>query len=273
MSVFGVDATLRQRGFLIVSRGDYEQTIAPDGMQPNKMLSSGNCLPDWDKDFYQRMSRISLRKMFRYMLAHPDGALKEELSSELSQASSSIGERLSYLRKTGLVREHDKGRWCLKKSFNNFGPTFERYVKSIFEREFFWFAEWGITLEDFSDGDFDVLASTGSVLCYVECKTARPEDVSDRELRHFLERSQDLAPEIAILLIDTEDSLEKPLEKLENILILINRKSLAMPNWKPEEPFFTEPGGFRGVYFGCRRIFITNAKPNVVRNLRLCLRF
>lgn len=270
---FGVDASLRQRGFVIAARGDYAQTIAPAGMQPSGMLSSGACMPDWDSDFYRSMSKISQRKMFRFMLAHPQGVSEVDLSNALQQESTTIHKRVLHLEKAGVIRECDRNRWCLSRAIDNFGPTYERYVKSVFEKEFRWSAEWGIKLEDFKDGDFDVLATIASTLCYVECKTSRPEDVSDTQLRFFLQRSQDLAPEITVLLLDTEDPLDKPLKQLENILTVIRRKSLAEPSWKPDKPFFRVPARFAGVHFGWRRIFVTNAKPGVVHNLRLCLKF
>lgn len=270
---FGVDASLRQRGFVIAARGDYAQTIAPAGMQPSGILSSGACMPDWDNNFYRSMSKISQRKMLRFMLAHPEGVSEVDISTKLRQEITTIHERVLYLEKAGVIRECDKNQWCLSQAINNFGPTYERYVKSVFEREFRWSAEWGIKLEDFKDGDFDVLATIASTLCYVECKTSRPEDVSDRQLRSFLQRSQDLAPEIAVLLLDTEAPLDELLEQLENILTAIERKERAEPSWKPAKPFFRESARFAGVHFGCRRIFVTNAEPSVVRNLRLCLQF
>lgn len=270
---FGVDASLRQRGFVIAARGDYAQSIAPADMQPIKMLSSGAYMPDWNDDFYRSMSKISQRKMFRFMLTRPRGVSEVELNNELHQESTTIHKRVLYLEKTGVIRKCDENRWCLSQAVDNFGPTYERYVKSIFEREFHWSTEWGIELEGFKYGDFDVLATIASTLCYVECKTSRPEDVGEMQLRYFLQRSQDLAPEIAILLLDTEDPLDKPLEQLENILTVIKQKAMKKPNYKPEEPFFRESARFAGVYFGCRRIFVTNARPNVVHNLRLCLQF
>jgi len=270
---FGVEASLRQRGFMIAACGDYTQTISPADMQPDKMLSSGACIPDWDDDFYGRMSNISQRKMFRYMLTHSEGVSEEDMSNELRQKITTIHERVLYLEQAGVIRKCDKNQWCLSQAINNFGPTYELYVKSVFEREFHWSAEWGIKLEDFKDGDFDVLATIASTLCYVECKTSRPEDVTEGQLRSFLQRSQDLAPEIAVLLLDTEDPLDQLLQKLEDILTPIEQKERAEPSWKPKKPFFREPARFAGVHFGCRRILVTNAKPNVVRNLRLCLRF
>jgi hypothetical protein len=270
---FGVDASLRQRGFVIAARGDYAQTIAPASMQPSGILSSGACMTDLDNDFYGGMSKMSQRKMFRFMLVHPQGVSEVDLSNALRQESTTIHSRVLYLEKAGVIRECDENRWCLSQTIDNFGPTYERYVKSVFEKEFHWSAEWGIKLEDFEDGDFDVLATIASTLCYVECKTSRPEDVSAEQLRFFLQRSQDLSPEIAVLLLDTEDPLDKPLKQLENILTVITRKALAEPSWKPEKPFFIEPARFAGVHFGWRRIFVTNAKPSVVHNLRLCLKF
>lgn len=270
---FGVEASLRQRGFVIAARGDHAQTIAPANMQPIKMLSSGACMPDWNSDFYRRMSKISQRKMLGVLLAHPDGISEADLSDELLQESSTVDKRILYLEKAGVIRKCGKDRWHLSQAIDNFGPTYERYVKSVFEREFRWSAEWGIKLQGFADGDFDVVAAIASTLCYVECKTSRPEDVNDRQLRSFLQRCQDLAPEIAILLIDTERPLDKPLKQLENIMTRIAQREMAQPGWKPDKPFFAEPARFGGVYFGCRRVLVTNAKPSVVHNLRVCLRF
>lgn len=68
MGAAGVEAVLRQRGFLVVARGDYGQTVAPDDMQPTKLLSTGACLPDWDDKFYDLISKISVRKMLRFIL-------------------------------------------------------------------------------------------------------------------------------------------------------------------------------------------------------------
>lgn len=274
MNAFGVEATLRRRAFLVANRGDYGQTIAPHGMQPTKIVTGGGCLPDWDNNFYNFMCKISFRKMIRFMLAHPSGVSEKELSEALSQASSTIRERLKYLSDSGVVEEQGKSQWYLTKGApNNFGPTFERYIKSVFEREFICSSEWGVELEGFQDGDFDVLALVDSALCYVECKTAQTKDISNSELRYFLQRSQDLAPEMAILLVDTEDSLETLVRNVESILTSLARKESADQNWKPSKPFLREPSGFKGIYFGHRRIFVTNARPSVVSNLRLCLRF
>lgn len=131
---FGVDASLRQRGFVIVARGDYTQTIAPVGMQPGRILSSGACVPDWDNDFYMHMSKISQRKMLRFMLAHPEGVSKMGFSNELRQERTTVHRRVLHLEKAGIIRECDENRWCLSQAIDNFGPTYERYVKSIFER-------------------------------------------------------------------------------------------------------------------------------------------
>ncbi|GAJ05136.1 unnamed protein product, partial [marine sediment metagenome] len=146
LGAFGVETTLRQRGFAIADRGDCKYTIAPDSMQPTKMLSNGAYLPDWDNDYYALMGKDSFRKMLRFILSHQNDVSENELCSALQQIQSKISERLTYLNKLGLIEEHGNKRWHLVKPPNNFGPTFERYVKSVFKREFSCVAEWGIKL-------------------------------------------------------------------------------------------------------------------------------
>ena len=46
-------------------------------------------------------------------------------------------------------------------------------------------------------------------LLYVETKSSRPEEIEDTVIKHFLRRGVELAPDLAILLVDTDDDLEK----------------------------------------------------------------
>ena len=46
-------------------------------------------------------------------------------------------------------------------------------------------------------------------LLYVETKSSRPEEIEDTEIKHFLQRGVELAPDLAILLVDTDDDLEE----------------------------------------------------------------
>jgi hypothetical protein len=95
-------------------------------------------------------------------------------------------------------------------------------VADVFKKDFSGSAEWSVNLSDFRYGDYDVLAWLPPILIYVETKSSRPSEVNESKLRHFLQRGVELAPDLAILLIDTEDDLEKAdlIRRLFDLMLL-----------------------------------------------------
>ena len=85
----------------------------------------------------------------------------------------------------------------------------------------------------------------------------------------------DLAPELAILLIDTEDDLGKTglLERLYEVMLPTVRLASGIqdPEWRRERPFIAPQAGYPGVSFGYFRFYITNSKPSIKRQLERCL--
>jgi hypothetical protein len=123
-------------------------------------------------------------------------------------------------------------------------------------------------------GDFDVLAWLEPALVYVEIKTARPNDVSDGEMRNFLQRDAELAPDLSILLVDTADRLDPLVDRANAIMTpLVARCSgITDPDWRPDPPtLHAQPGHF-GIVYGWRRIYLVNAHPSIPTVLRRCLR-
>jgi len=53
------------------------------------------------------------------------------------------------------------------------------------------------------------LAWLPPALSYVETKYSRPEEIEDTGIKHFLRRRVELVPDLAILLVDTDDDLEE----------------------------------------------------------------
>ena len=164
----------------------------------------------------------------------------------------------------------------LTRTINNIGPTLEWYVADMCQREFAGSADWSVKLADFQYGDCDVIAWLPPTLVYIETKSSRPSEVSDSELKHFLQRGVELAPELAILLIDTDDDLEATgfLERLFNLMIPPVRLAsrISDPDWRPEKRFIAPAQGFPGVSFGHMRYYVTNSEPSIEGQLRRCLR-
>ena len=74
---------------------------------------------------------------------------------------------------------------------------------------FYGSAAWSVKLAEVPYGNFDVLAGLPPTLLYVETKSSRPEEIEDTEIKHFLRRGVELAPVLAILLVDTDGDLEE----------------------------------------------------------------
>ncbi len=155
----------------------------------------------------------------------------------------------------------------LTRPVDNIGPSLEHYVAQLCIRELRGSAEWGVTLEGLprAGGDYDVLAWLDPSLVYIECKTAYLEQISEEELRHFLQRGAELAPDLAILLLDTDLD---PRGFVEGKLNPILRGALGWT--KPEGPIFAQQD-YPGVFFGHRWVYVTTSHKAIVRQLRRCL--
>lgn len=88
----------------------------------------------------------------------------------------------------------------------NSGPTLEWTVQALLEKEYHALARRNVKLSPFFFlGDVDVLAflpDSRSVL--IECKSST-KNITDKHIKHFLHKSRLFQPDVAILLIDTED--------------------------------------------------------------------
>jgi hypothetical protein len=107
-------------------------------------------------------------------------------------------------------------------------------------------------------GDFDVLAKLDGSLLYVEVKSSPPKQVMTSEIAAFLDRVEDLAPETAVFLKDTE-------LRMKDKLVPMFEQELA------KRSIGSPPAVVRieRELFGVRaRPFIVNAKKSIGRNLQ-----
>src|SRR3954454_4957088 len=100
---------------------------------------------------------------------------------------------------------------------------------------------------------------------YVECKSSHPDQVSDRELREFLQRTEELAPDLSVLLVDTDNDLGGLVEKLNDIFYSISEhdRSKLSPMINAQLEYSVIDGGYV-------RVFVTNSRPSILRQLRRC---
>jgi hypothetical protein len=123
-------------------------------------------------------------------------------------------------------------------------------------------------------GDLDVVAFVGEIRVWVECKTSRPQDITDGDQRLFLQRAFDFRPEIAVLLVDTQSSVAKLAQDIRNIWN--HMAALSVGKEQGPEPAQLEAEtipGYNGIQWCARHVYVANVNHSVDRSLSNILRF
>jgi hypothetical protein len=155
-----------------------------------------------------------------------------------------------------------------------YGHHLEWYLASLCREQLGTAESWNVKVRDLpSGGDFDVLLNAGSLI-YVELKSARPSTITESELRHFLQRSVDLSPDLAILMIDTDDDIQTLVDRVNRIVVAAYRTMPTMPeDYEPEEPLIGPQTMVSGIHWGLRNLYLAGSQPSFLTQLRRCLRF
>jgi hypothetical protein len=153
-----------------------------------------------EEQYLQLFAKRSFRKVVRRLMAARGAPVA------LDQLKASAGEKaaeyIAFLRAQDAL-EDAPGGVRLTREVDNIGPSLEWYVAQLCAREFHGSARWGVKLEGLEHGDYDVLAWLDPLLVYIETKSARPKDVEDNQIQKFLQRTQQLAPDLAIFLVSS----------------------------------------------------------------------
>lgn len=232
-----------------------------------------------DVAFYELLGENIIRKLLRAVLAGP--RTRQELLQHFSGNEQKLDKVVTLLEQDGLItREAESwGKGPELTAINNIGPTLEWYVAEWFRAQLQVPARHGVLLEEVGQwGDLDVVAFVNDVRVMVECKSARPNDIPEAQLRHFLQRAAAFNPEIAALLIDTESSIAKPIDILNAIYLDLAWKDARLSNPQlPENaqidiPRIEPQPDSQGVYWGARSIYVTNVRRSIDASLSAVLR-
>lgn len=261
-----VGAILSHRGFSIEATGDNKDLLFPwefrTGVGIGLLEAS-----------FGMFAKSSFRKFARHLTSH-NGVSK---TSDLRKiAGEETANYIQYLCDLGVAEASDK-QIILKRQIDNIGATLEWYVADVCQRQFEGSSAWSVKLGDMHYGDYDVLAWLPPALLYVETKSSRPEEIEDTEIKHFLQRGVELAPDLAILLIDTDDDLEESgfLSRIFELMlptITSGDRTTVSELRHNREPFIRPQRGYSGISWGYRRYYVTNTKPSIEAQLRKCLR-
>lgn len=223
--------------------------------------------------FYDAIGNNTVRKLIRAILTEPKS--RDDLVA-ICPNESKLDDTLTYLQAGGVVTQVDgawsKGPQC--KKADNIGSTFEWYVAEWFKRELKATVRRSVHVEEMlHGGDLDVVAFLDNTRVWVECKTKKPEDISDRDVRLFLQRAFDFRPEIGILLIDTESSVAKLAQDVSNLWSRLLDLSYGHEYSTPTETEAKPIPGYTDIYWCAQQIYVASVEHSVDRSLSNVLRF
>ena len=237
----GLDMLLRHRGFII-----YKREPADDLLMPQKKFQ---------QKFYEMLHKYSFRLFLRDVIKHQKLFTLEQVTRYATPSITK--EYLDYLVSLKLVKKTENGYVLARGPIRSFGETLEWYVAEVFKREFGSAAVWGVKFKrPRVGGDYDVIAKVDGSLFYVEVKSSPPKQIYDSEITAFFDRVADLAPAVAVFLMDTELRMKDKLVPMFEAE-LARRFAYPPPITRLERELFHIQD----------RIFLVNAKESIIGNI------
>jgi hypothetical protein len=258
-----VQMPIRRRGHVIAATGDVRDLFVPTEALGN------------DRDeYYRYFGKLAFRKVARELLKAKGMPVPIERLEQIAPLRAE--EYIQLLEKHGAVEWRTDGvvvtRLRNGRPLDNLGPRLEEYVAHLCKSELAGDAAWSVKLERAAYGDYDVLAWLPPLFIYIECKGFSPGEISDNELRYFLQRAEELRPDFSVLLVDVDSDLADFRERLQAVMVSAMRKFGDRPSdWQPEHPFFSVLPSYSDISYD-QKIYITNAQPTILSQLRACLR-
>lgn len=241
---------MQNRGFHIRRKGSVEGILQPE---PATLLNL--------EVFYHHLHHYSFRLFLRDAVANRKGFTADQLSRYCSPRVVKKYLRLLLNLNIILLKRYQTYRLS-NLNVHTFGETLEWYIAQVFLREFASPALWGIELQNTTPGgDFDVLAEIDHHLVYVEVKSSPPKGIHLANVETFLQRVEVLASDLALFLVDTHLRMEN---KINVLFEQANKKSIK--NGESVKKII------RGVFQVRKHVYVLNAKPNIINNIRICVR-
>ncbi len=236
-----LEGLLRRRGFRIFSANPEGEILFRTDIQR--------------EEAYQYMKRYAFRIFLRDVIKRRDGFTLKDVARYASERMTR--RYIDFLKSHGLVEENREG-FKLLQPVRSFGETLVWFVTEVLRREFSMETLRGVKFRGRSvGGDYDILSNLTPGICFIEVKSSPPRQVQDVEIKAFLERVDDLCPELSIFLLDTH------LRMKDRIVALFEDVIKDTLSYRPaiirlkRELFYIED----------TTIYIINSKPGIANNL------
>jgi len=240
-----IDILLKRRGFTVYKKEPSEDCLIPS----KKYLHS----------YFQMLHKYSFRLFLRDVIKHQGIFTLEQVTRYATPGVTK--DYLDYLTSIKLIKKRTDAYVLTKGPVKSFGVTLEWYIAEVFKREFCSEAVWGVKFKRPEvGGDYDVIAKFDGALLYMEVKSSPPKQIYDSEIAAFIDRVDDLSPEIAVFFMDTE-------LRMKDKIVPMFEAELARRHSSPPEVKRME----RELFQIQNRVFIINAKEDIIRNLEKVL--
>ncbi len=242
-----LDLMLKRKGFVIYKKEPYADLLVPDRK--------------YEGAFYEKLKKYSFRLFLRDVIKHQDSFTLENVTKYATKQVSA--EYLDFLLKSKIAEE--AGKYCRlrKLPVKSFGETLEWFVAELLRNDMQAEAVWGVKFRRPKvGGDYDILAKIDSSLLYMEIKSSPPKQIYDREIKSFLNRAEDLSPDIAVFFVDTELRMKDKIVPMFEDELKSRHKRPIMINRLVKELFHING-----------KIFIINARDSILANIQTVLTF
>jgi len=242
-----LNTLLKRRGFTIYKKEPSEDLLLPS----KKYLSN----------FYEKLKKYSFRLFLRDVIKHQDFFTIEKVTKYATKEVTS--QYIDFLLKANIAEPTDKGYRLKKRPIKSFGETLEWFIAQLMEKEFEAEVVWGIKFKRPKvGGDYDLIAKIDSSILYMEIKSSPPKQIYDREIVAFLNRVEDLLPEVSIFFMDTELRMkDKIVPMFESEIKRRYKKSIPVKRIEKE------------LFHINKKIFIINSKDSITTNIGTVLSF
>ncbi|GAB4331560.1 MAG: hypothetical protein Kow0037_08250 [Calditrichia bacterium] len=214
---------------------------------------------------YRHMKRYAVRLLLHQLLsAYPKGVSIGGLSRYGSHSSSKKFLEEAILH--GIVEEKGTEFYSRLNGSIRIGDLLEWYVAELFFREMGLEVIYSAGLRGGgTGGDYDVLATDGARLVYLEIKSAPPKGIHVAAIKQFLKRTKSLLPDIAIFFNDTHLRMrDKIVLMFEEALVELGGIAVlkTLPVERVQEQIF-----HIGHY-----LYILNSRRNLLKNFQVVFR-
>jgi len=250
MSILGM---LKRRNFEVVSFNGTERLLFPKFF-PKKSREKLNAL----------LHSYAFRTLLKDAILHKDRFELGDLAHYCSEETARL--YLKELIALKLVKRRKDGTYQLVRNREvlSLSDTLEWFLAAQLKEDLECDSLWNVTLSGLpSGGDFDVLADCENHLLYVEVKSSPPKSIEGENVSSFLNRVDDLRPDLSIFFEDTTLRMKDKILPLFEEELKRRFKDISHLN-----PLFEQVHD-ETYRFGS--LFITNSKPGILENLRLCM--